>query len=202
MIAEGISESGSEKRRRGRPRSRVRLIADNLERYGFTSDCGCERSRTNKAYRAAATEPALRVLTAEEQVVLLGMDRERYMSGGLLPRGWSSAALEIGRLLEGIGADDQTARGYLLVAVNARRSGVSWRMIRAHFRSLRLGERCGNTRSLVSELAKTIDRYCSRLPATTDQMIADAARVLCRIVSERTAAEPGSPAANDLAICD
>jgi hypothetical protein len=202
MTAEGISESGSEKRRRGRPRSRVRLFADDLERHGLLSGCGCERSRTNEAYRAAAMGPALRLLTAEEQSVLLGMDKGRYMSGGLLPRGWSSAALEIGRLLEAIDADDETARGYLLVAVNARRDGVSWRVLRSHFRSLRLGERCGNARSLVAELAKTLDRYCSRFPATTDQTIADAVRVLCGVVSKRIAPEPGSPAENDLTICD
>lgn len=202
MSGEVIPESGSEKRRRGRPRSAIRLVADNLEQHGLLSGCGCQRSRTNEAYRAAATGPALRVLTSEEQTVLLGMDHERYMSGGQLPRGWSSAAVEIGRLLEGIDADDETARGYLLVAVNARRDGVSWRVLRSHFRSLRLGERCGNARSLVVELVKTIDRYCSRFPATTDPVIDDAVRVLRRMVSERIANESRSPSENELTDCD
>ncbi len=202
MTGEGNSESVSEKRRRGRPRSRVRLFADDLERHGMLTACGCERSRTNEAYRAAAMGPALRLLTAEEQSVLLGMDSETYMAGRLLPRGWSSAALEIGRLLEAIDADDETARGYLLVAVNARRNGISWRVIRSHFRSLRLGERCGNARSLMAELAKTLDRYCSRFPATTDETIGNAVRILSRVVSERITPEPAAPAENDLAICD
>lgn len=202
MIAEGNSESGSEKRRRGRPRSWIRQFADRLDQQGLLLNCGCDRSRTNEAYRAAALGPALRTLTAGERTVLLGADDEQRRSGARLPRGWSSTALEIGRLLEQIDADDETARGYLLVAVNARRDGVSWRAIRSHFRSLRLGERQGNALSLLSELARTIDAYRSRFPATTDQMIVGAVESLLGIVSEQADAETGSPAGNDLTICD
>lgn len=202
MIAEGNSETVSEKRGRGRPRSWTRLFADDLDRNGLLPNCGCERSRTNEAYRAAAMGPALRLLTAEERFALLGMDDEQRRSGKPLPRGWSSAALEIGRLLSAIDGDDETTRGYLLVAVNARRDGVSWRAIRSHFRSLRLGDRCGNALSLLSELARTIDAYRSRFPATTDQMIAGAVRSLFGIVSERIDAETAEQPENDLGICD
>jgi hypothetical protein len=202
MTGEGNSESVSEKRRRGRPRSWIRQFADRLDQQGLLSNSGCDRSRTNEAYRAAALGPALRLLSAGERAVLLGVDDEQRRSGATLPRGWSSAALEIGRLLERSDADDDTTRGYLLVAVNARRDGVSWRAIRSHFRILRLGERQGNALSLLSELARTIDAYRSRFPATTDQMIAGAARSLLEVVSERTDTETAEQPKNDLAICD
>jgi hypothetical protein len=203
MIAEGISESGSEKRRRGRPRSWKRNLAEDLRRRGLSpSDCRCERSQMNNAYRLSALGPALRLLTAEERTVLFGATDDELRSGGTFPRGWDSAALELGRLLHGIDADDDTAADYLRVAVNARRDGVSWRAIRSHFRSLRLGERQGNALSLLSELARTIDCYRSRFPATTDQMIVGAVESLLEVVSEESAPEPGSPAENDLGICD
>jgi hypothetical protein len=198
MTAEGNSESVSEKRRRGRPRSWIRQFADRLDQQGLLSNSGCERSRTNEAYRAAALGPALRLLSAGERAVLLGVDDEQRRSGATLPRGWSSAALEIGRLLERCDADDDTTRGYLLVAVNARRDGVSWRAIRSHFRSLRLGERQGTAIALWIELSRTIDAYLARFPATTKQMVVGAARSLLEVVSEESDPEDGSPAGNDL----
>jgi hypothetical protein len=156
----------------------------------------------NNAYRLSATGPALRLLTAEERTVLFGATDDELRRGGTFPRGWDSAALEIGRLLSAIDADDGTARNYIMVAVHARRDGLSWRSIRSHFRSLRLGERCGNAVSLLLELSRTVDDYRSRFPATTDQMIAGAVRSLLELIPEESAPEPGSPAANDLAICD
>ena len=203
MIAEGNSETVSEKPRRGRPRSWQRKYAEHLERSNLLpSGCGCERSRMNVAFRYAAYRPAMKLLSAGERADLFEATDEELRRVGTFPRGWDSAALEIGRLLSAIDADDETARGYLLVAVNARRDGVSWRAIRSHFRSLRLGERCGNALSLLSELARTIDAYRSRFPATTDQMIAGAVRSLFGVVSERIDTETAEQSENDLTICD
>ena len=188
MIAEGISESGSGKRGRGRPRSWKRNLADDLRRRGLSpEDCRCERSQLNNAYRLSATGPALRLLTAEERTALFGATDDELRRGGAFPRGWDSAALELGRLLHGIEADDDAAQRFLLIAVNARRDGVSWRAIRSHFRSLRLGERQGNALSLLSELARTIDCYRSRFPATTDQMIVGAVESLLEVVCDESA---------------
>ena len=148
----------------------------------------------NHAYRTAALGPAMRLLSAEEQATLWGSPVDDVRRGATtFPRGWESTALEIGRLLERRAGDDDTARGMLLVAVNARRDGVSWRVIRSHFRALRLGERRGNALSLLTELARTLDSYRSRFPATTDVMIAGAVRSLLEVVSEPKAGETGPP---------
>ncbi len=190
-----ISEPGSEKRKRGRPRSWVRTFADELRRSNLIPEgCGSERSRMNVAYRAAANGPAMRLLSADERTVLLGASDDELRRGTkTFPRGWESVAVEIGRLLSSLGADDETERGYLLVAVNARRDGASWRTIRSHFRALRLGKRQGNAISLTTELARTIDGYRSRFPAMTDTMVAGAVESLLEVLSEQIDGESGSP---------
>lgn len=202
MIAEGISETVSQKPRRGRPRSVVREVADRHHRMFGGS--GCQRTQTNEAYRLRATGRAFD-LPDDEQRVLFGSTKAEIWSGkgpGKFPPGWQTAAEEIGRFLVSIEADDDTAADYLRVAVNARRNRVSWRAIRSHFRSLRLGERRGNAVALWIELSRTIDAYIARFPATTKQMIVGAVESLLEVVSEEIAPEPGSPAENDLTICD
>ncbi len=189
-----ITEPGSEKRKRGRPRSWVRTFADELRRSNLIPEgCGSERSRMNVAYRAAANGPAMRLLSADERTVLLGASDDELRRGTkTFPRGWESVAVEIGRLLSSLGAEDETERGYLLVAVNARRDGASWRTIRSHFRALRLGKRQGNAMALTTELARTIDGYRSRFPATTDQQMIGAVESLLEVLSERIDGENGS----------
>jgi|688.fasta_scaffold595241_3 hypothetical protein len=201
MIAEGISESDSEKPRRGRPRSVVREVADDMDRMLRIS--GCQRTKVNEAYRLRATGRAFD-LPDDEQRVLFGSTKSEIWSGkgpGKFPPGWQTAAEEIGRFLVSIAADDDTAADYLRVVVKARRDGISWRGIRSHFRSLRLGERQGNAIALWIELSRTIDAYRSRFPATTDQMIVGAVESLLEVVSEQTDPDTGSPAGNDLTIC-
>jgi hypothetical protein len=201
MTAAEVSESGSEKRRRGRPRSSPRDLADQI-----LPGSGCDRTRANTGYRLWALYTVHDVLTNEEQRILLGATLEEVRLGrACMPRGWDSAAVEIGRLIVctlAEGCEDDTARGYLLIAVNARRDGIPWRAIRSHYRSLRLGERCGNTLSLLSELTRTIDGYRSRFPATTDRMIVGAVESLLGIVSGESDLETGSPLENDRTSCD
>jgi hypothetical protein len=191
----GKSEPGSEKRKRGRPRSWVRSFADEMRRSNLIPDgCRSERSLMNVAYRTAALGPAMRLLSAEDRAVLLGASDDELRRGTKsFSRGWDSGAVEIGRFLSSLGADDETERGYLLVAVNARRKGIPWRDIRSHFRVLRLGERTGNSMSLLQELARTIDGYRSRFPATTDTMVAGAVESLLEVLSERIGDETGPP---------
>jgi hypothetical protein len=202
MIAEGISETVSEKPRRGRPRSVVREVADGMDRMLGVS--GCQRTKVNEAYRLRATGRAFD-LTDDEQRILFGSTKAEIWSGkgpGKFPPGWQTAAEEIGRFLVSVGADDDTAADYLRVVVQARRDGIGWRRIRSHFRSLRLGERRGDVRPLLLELARTVDAYRSRFPATPDEIVVAAARRLVVVLSDEPAPETGSPAGNDLAICD
>jgi hypothetical protein len=202
MIAEGISETVSEKPRRGRPRSVVREVADGMDRMLRIS--GCQRTKVNEAYRLRATGRAFD-LPDDEQRVLFGSTKAEIWSGkgpGTFPPGWQTTAEEIGRFLVSVGADDDTAAEYLRVVVQARRDGIGWRRIRSHFRSLRLGERRGDVRPLLLELARTVDAYRSRFPATPDETVLAAAHRLVVVLSDETDQEPGSPAENDLTICD
>lgn len=185
MIAgEGISESGSEKRKRGRPRTWIRESADHYGRMFGGSNCS--RTNMSEAYRLRALRIAFD-LPDDEQRVLFGFTKAEVWSGkagtGNFPPGWKTAAEEIGRFLVSIDQDDAAEAEWLRVAVNARRDRVSWRAIRSHFRALRLGERKGNTLSLTTELARTIDAYRSRFPATTDRMIVGAVESLLEVVS-------------------
>ena len=202
MIAEGNSESVSEKRRRGRPRSIIREVADDLNRIAPIA--GCQRTRMNEAYRQRATGRAFD-LPDDEQRILLGTTKAEAWSGkgpAKFRPGWETTAEEIGRFLVSIAADDDAAADYLRVAVNARRDGVSWRAIRSHFRSLRLGERRGNAIALWIELSRTIDAYLARFPATTKQMVIGAVESLLEVVSEEIEPENAGQPENDLAICD
>jgi len=202
MIAEGISETVSEKPRRGRPLSVVREVADDLNRIARIA--GCQRTRMNEAYRYRATVRAYD-LPDDEQRILLGTTKAEAWSGkgpAKFRPGWETTAEEIGRFLVSIDADDDTAAEYLRVAVQARRDGLGWRAIRSHFRSLRLGERRGNAIALWIELSRTIDAYLARFPATTKQMVAGAVESLLEVVSERIDPETAEQPENDLTICD
>lgn len=202
MIAEGNSESVSEKRRRGRPRSIIREVADDLNRIARIA--GCQRTRMNDAYRQRATGRAFD-LPDDEQRILLGTTKAEAWSGkgpAKFRPGWETTAEEIGRFLVSIAADDDAAADYLRVAVNARRDGVSWRAIRSHFRSLRLGERRGNAIALWIELSRSIDAYLARFPATTKQMVIGAVESLLEVVSEEIDTETADQPKNDFTICD
>lgn len=202
MIAKGISETVSEKPRRGRPRSVVREAADRYDR--MLGVPGCQRTKVNEAYRLRATGRAFD-LPDEEQRILFGSTKAEIWSGkgpGKFPPGWQTTAEEIGRFLVSIDADNDTAAEYLRIVVQARRDGIGWRRIRSHFRSLRLGEKCGDVRPLVLELARTVDAYRSRFPATPAETLIAAARRLIVALSDDSDPETAEQPENDLAICD
>lgn len=202
MSAEGISETVSEKPRRGRPRSIVREVADRYDRMLGVS--GCQRTKVNEAYRLRATARAFD-LSDDDQRVLFGATKAEIWSGkgpGKFPPGWQTTAEEIGRFLVSIDADKAAAADALGAVVQARRDGLGWRAIRSHFRSLRLGERCGSIRPLVLELARTVDAYRSRFPATPPEVLVAAARRLIVALSDDSDPETAGQAENDLGICD
>jgi hypothetical protein len=188
-----ISEPGSEKRKRGRPRSIMREVAEDFDRKLGIS--GCERTKVNEAYRVHSLRIAC-TLSDDEQRILLGTTEKELWQGkgsGRFSVGWPSAAVEIGRFLLSLGEDESAEAEWLRVAVNARRNGIPWRDIRSHFRALRLGKRQGNAMALTTELARTIDGYRSRFPATTDQQMIGAVESLLEVLSEQIGDETGSP---------
>lgn len=202
MIAESISETVSDKPRRGRPRSFIREVADNYDRMLGVS--GCQRTKVNEAYRLRATGRAFD-LPDDDQRVLFGSTKAEIWSGkgpGKFPPGWQTAAEEIGRFLVSIDADDDTAADYLRIVVQARREGLGWRRIRSHFRALRLGERCGAVQPLALELARAVDAYRSRFPATPPEILVAAARRLIVALSDDSDPNTAEQTENDLTICD
>ena len=189
-----ISESVSKKRKRGRPRSWTRERADRYDR--MFPDSNCERTKMNQAYRLGALRIAFD-LPDDEQRILFGFTKTEAFAGkartGKFPKGWGNTADEIGRFLVSLAGDESAEAEWLRIAVNARRNGIPWRDIRSHFRALRLGQRQGNAMALTTELARTIDGYRSRFPATTDQQMIGAVESLLEVLSERIGDETGSP---------
>lgn len=186
-----ISESVSKKRKRGRPRSWTREEADR-----FFPHSNCERTKMNQAYRLGALSIAFD-LPDDEQRILFGFTETEAFAAkagtGKFPKGWGNTADEIGRFLVSLAGDESAEAEWLRVAVEARRNGIPWGDIRSHFRALRLGKRQGNALALTTELARTIDGYRSRFPATTDQQMIGAVESLLEVLSERIADETGSP---------
>lgn len=165
-----IPETVSEKPRRGRPRSWRRVWADDSRMGGVVPDsCRCTRSRVNWTLLVTVVGIAQRQLDDDERLVLWGATEDDLRRGAPWPRGWQLAAYEIGRLVDGY--DDKDAAEFLRVAVDARRRGLSWRDIRAHFREQRLGRREGSAVSLLLILSRAVDEYRSQYPATTRRQI-------------------------------
>lgn len=180
-----ISESVSEKPRRGRPRSWRSVWADDARMRGLTPDsCRSSRSRLNWTLLVSVVGIARQHLDDDERLVLWGATEDELRRGAPWPKGWQLAAYEIGRLVDEH-ADDHTAGArFLGAAVDARRRGVSWRDIRAHFREQRLGKRSGDSVSLLLTLARAVDEYRSQYPATTRRQIVAAVEGLLASVRD------------------
>jgi len=170
-----ISENFSEtpKRKRGRPRGHQRNFMEELPPM-LRAD-GCTRTLIDTAF-AAVTMQVVQNTDADTQRAVWGCTGDDIRDGTRnLPKGWKTAAVSIGKYLEA--TDDDPARVAGIVA-EARRDGISFGDIAAHFRRLRLGDREGNAHSLTMALARALDEYRKRFPKTTDQQERDALQQL------------------------
>jgi hypothetical protein len=160
------------KPKRGRPKSKARSYAEALEKVvGLPPSCESDRSKTDVAFRQMFFN-AYHDASAEIQIRLMGFLPADILAGSAkLPRGYPTAATEIGRWIEGAPeaerAEAETVA--LQIVANARDTGASWRDIRTHFRKMRLGEREGNALSLFRHLARAYDEYVAKFPNTTQQ---------------------------------
>lgn len=168
-ISEKVSETP--KRKRGRPRSFVCSAAYK----------GCYRTKVDWTFHLAAVG-LIRGAGTEAQRAVWGCTRDEIMAGtGTLPKGWKTAAISIGRYLAA--TDDDPARVAGIVA-KARRDGISFGDIAAHFRRLRLGEREGNATSLTLALERALDEYRRSFPKTTDRQALEALQNVADAVQE------------------
>ena len=184
-----ISETDSQKPRRGRPRS-WRWEWANDRRSLCPEELKCARSRLNWTLCVTACGLAKTTLTPDEQTILFGVPWEQIGShnGGAFPRGWPSVAYELGRLVD---MDKEYAVECLRGLVDARRRGVSWGGCRAVLRTMRLGRRDGSSVSLLIALSRTVDAYRRQFPATTDRQIVASCESLLDTV--RTGSEQEIP---------
>lgn len=160
------------KPKRGRPKSFTRYYAEALDKtQRMPESCGSNRSKIDttfrqmffNAYHDASVEIQIRVMEFSTADILAG--------SGKLPRGYPTAATEIGRWIEGAPESEkaEAATVALQIVADARDKGISWRDIRTHFRKMRLGEREGNALSLFRHLARAYDEYIAKFPDTAQQ---------------------------------
>jgi hypothetical protein len=174
---ETVSEN-TPKPKRGRPKSYIRRYADELNKMGLSPDGKSSRCKVDAAYTQSFFN-LWHGSDAETQKGIMGHTTVEMANGtGCLPRGWATATAEIGRWIESRGGTDEAKASSIYITLNARKDGIAWRDIRAHFRKLRLGERKGNALSLTYHFCRALDEYMAKFPATTRQAQAGAARNL------------------------
>ena len=172
-----VSESVSEKPRRGRPRSVARELAETD--LVFVVGNGCTRTRVDKAY-AYRTIGYVCDLDDDDQRQFLGGTADEVRSGKASPpRGYGRFAVEFGRWSEQ--ADDETIRDHLLdVAGHLRAGRVTFTRAAAHYRRNRIGKRAGTAKQLGKHLARALDEYLLRFPTTTPEAVEEAIVRLAR----------------------
>ena len=176
------TETVSVKPTRGRPQTLVRISYDEVCKRIGSPRGGCHRTEMNAAY-ARKTLIAASKLSGEEQTILWGGTFKQIRNGDVnFPRGWVTAANEIGRYFIAFVDEDEDRLMLMQSVAKARRDGSQWRDIGSHYRSLRLGERTGNDLALVCALCRTLDEYKLKFPATSEATITGAVKGFLQIV--------------------
>lgn len=177
------TETVSEKRRRGRPRSHNRLFLDGLP-GSLRSDRGTLRTKLAKVNEYMVVGLVDKLLEEADQRVFLGGSPAELMAGTSKgsPRGWSTFAVEFGRWVDASETTDEQAAEHLREVAQAVRNGqLTFGDCAAHYRKCRLGAKAGNARALTMHLARALDSYLKRFPETTSEMIETAVSALGRI---------------------
>lgn len=175
-----ISETVSKKR--GRPKGVGSKILESSLYGGIVE--GCHKTKVAWAFMLEALR-LVRDADEDSQRVVWGWTASQIEAGGHpFPKGWKTAAPEIGRYI--IHMDDIEKRAVLNVIVNARKNGRSWPEIQAHYRTLRLGEKCGNANALTTALCRAVNEYQKRFPKTSRATLVEAAyRLLAALEQEK-----------------
>jgi hypothetical protein len=175
-----ISETDSKKPRRGRPRSFARKFLD-AEGRGAVGTNATLRTQLAHVYQCATIGHIDDLLDEAAQKTLLGGSAREIIAGtaGGPPRGFCSFAVEFGRWAEIVDPPSQKLREHLLEVVEQVHGGsLTLGQAAAHYRKNRLGPRAGNLRALALHLARALDAYVRKFPATSPETIAGAVAVL------------------------
>ena len=135
---ETVSEN---KTKRGRPKSNMRERAEHFARKGLgPTEVDSTRSKINHAFRI----PVLGMFSnapENEQIRVMGFTFLDIRDGTKnMPRGFVTAATELGRYMETVGDTEENKAALWDILLDARDNCLSWTDIKAHFRKLRLGE--------------------------------------------------------------
>jgi hypothetical protein len=169
------------KKTRGRPREFQRQWMEDLP--GQAKPEGCLRTKMN-FINGLEFESAAMDAPEEEQVAILGHSfNQKPSKGPFFPKGYRTAALEAGRWIKA-GGEPAVA---VSVVADARRAGISFGDIAAHFRALRLGEKEGDETALLLKLCRALAEYRKTFPKTTNQQARWAVARLLQIIEEREA---------------
>jgi hypothetical protein len=175
-----ISETVSEKPRRGRPRSRQRKFLDDEGRGAVGTDTTL-RTQLSHVYQFATIGNVDNLLDDDDQRTLLGGTPKEILTGTGrgTPRGFTTFAVEFGRWSEYFDLADDTIRGHLHdVAERIRSREITFSDAAFHYQALRIGARAGSPRSLALHLARALDAFLRRYPATPPEAIRQALETL------------------------
>jgi len=182
-----ISETVSEKPKRGRPRSRARVFLDLLGAPPLDALGMSDRTQVSRVYQDATTQYVENLLEADDRRLFLGGTQWHVTSRP--PRGYATFAVEFGRWAEG--ADAGTICQQLVDVVQCVREGrATFTQIAAHFRQDRLGKRAGKPISLARHITRALREYLARFPETTPQDVRAAVGWLAHITRDEQEAAP------------
>lgn len=153
--------------KRGRPKGYVRQFVDGLPAY--VKPEGGYRTQMNSGYALLFLSALNKIQESEKYKAILGYSEAELRAGiGKFPRGYKTAAQELGRFLE---ANPSSTDWVLDAVADARGRGISFADIATHFRQKRIGESEGSMLALFQVLALAINKYQRTYPLTTRQQI-------------------------------
>jgi hypothetical protein len=144
---------------------------------------GCGKTRLNEVYGLKAFH-VVSDASPDDQKLIWGWTTSDIQAGKPcpMPKGWKTASVEIGRYIEASGSDSDEV---LSILVDARKRGLAWSVISAHFRSMRLGERGGNAQALFNILRRALNDYWKRFPKTDAEVMKSAIEELLKSVNRQ-----------------
>lgn len=156
---ETVSETT--KRKVGRPKSKFWETAKMLGSHGAE---GCARTKLDYVRMIFILGAVQKDRSDEDQHLALGITKADFRSGkGTFAPGFRTMAVEACRWCEASGANRRQAAN---IIIDARRRGLSFPDLYAHFRRLRLGDRKGSKEGFLLAIERTVNDHLRRFSGT------------------------------------